>query len=52
MNIPILITVWIATVNRCKDDEFARKSGFSEILNQQTVYNRNQNLVHFFGEWI
>lgn len=46
----IFIIVRAATVNIRKDDEFARRSCMTEVLNLQTVSDRNRKLVQFFRE--
>lgn len=47
MVIHIQIFARVTKVNKSEDDEFTRGSHLTKILNQQTVSDRNRNLVQF-----
>lgn len=46
----ILTNVKVATMNRSKNDEFAKMGRLTEILNRQTVFNGNRNMAQVFKE--
>lgn len=50
MLIHILIIDSVVTLNISKDDQFVRGSHLTEILSQQTVPDRNKNLVMFLEQ--